>query len=547
MGDEGFERSDELQRGREAFSDGQWKRAHEALARVDRAEPLEAEDLERLATCAYLLGQADDFVRLCDRGHRAYLADDDRPGAARCSFWAGLSLLLGGEMGPASGWLGRARRLIESVDCVEHGYLLLPAAEKLLRSARYDEAFEDAAEAARLGDRFEDADLVALARHLQGRARIRQGEVAEGLELLDEAMLASTSGGLSPIVTGMVYCSVIEACREAREVERARAWTEALGQWCDLQPQMVAFTSTCLVHRAGILRLQGHWHDAMEEADRARRHSEMHDRDPPAAAFYERAEVHRLRGEHDDAEAAYREASRLGGEPQPGLALLRLAQGNVEAADAGIRRVLEATSHPLERADLLPARIEILLAADDVAGAEAGCDELEEISARFESTPLRAMAHEARGRVHLAGGDAEKAVVSLGEARAAWRAADLPYATACVRALMARACRMLGDEDGYELELEAARTVFEELGAEPDLHRVDAVATPEPDPRPHGLTPRELEVLREVATGKTSKAIAGELFVSERTIERHLSNIFTKLGVDSRTAAASWAYENDLI
>lgn len=545
--DREFDRSEEIHRGREAFSRREWKRAHEALTRSDRNSPLEAGDLERLATCAYLLGKADDFVRLCDRAHRAHLADDDRPGAARCAFWAGLSLLLGGQMGPASGWLSRARRLIEDVDCVEHGYLLLPEAEKLLRSARYDEVFEEAAEAARLGDRFEDADLVALARHLQGRARIRQGHMGQGFELLDEAMLASSSGGLSPIVTGMVYCSVIAACREAREVDRARAWTEALSQWCDLQPQMVAFTSTCLVHRAGILRLQGHWLDAMEEADRARRHSERHHRDPPAAAFYERAEVHRLRGEYDEAEAAYREASRLGAEPQPGLGRLRLAQGNVEAAAAGVRRALEATSHPLKRADLLPARIEILVAADDVAGAEAACEELEEISARFESGPLRAMALEARGRVRLAGGDAEEAIASLGEARAAWRAADLPYATARVRVLMAGACRMLGDEDGYELELQAARTVFEKLGAGPDLDRMEAVAGTEPDRRPHGLTPRELEVLREVATGKTNRAIADELFVSERTIERHLSNLFKKLDVESRTAAASFAYEHGLV
>lgn len=542
-------RPENLQRGREAFDRRAWTEAHEALSQADEVEPLGAEDLERLTTSAYLVGRDDDFVQLCDRTHHAFLADENPARAARWAFWAGLSLLLSGQMGPSSGWLARAQRLVEPLDCVEKGYLLLPASEKCLVMADYDSAFDKAGGAASVGERFDDPDLVAVARHLQGRALIQKGEVVRGLELLDEAMVSTTSGDLSPIVTGMVYCSVIEACRQAHEVARARAWTDALSRWCDLQPQMVAFSVTCLANRAGILRLQGAWPDALEEAIRARRRSERHDRRPPGAAFYEQAEIHRLRGEHEDAEAAYREASRLGREPQPGLALLRLAQGRTDAADAAIRRVLESSERPLERARLLPARVEILLAADGVESAHEACGELESIAEGFESQAVRAMADQARGAVQLARGDADGAIASLRRAREIWSAADLPYPTARVRLLMARACRMMGDEDGCELELDAARTIFEKLGAKPDLARVEALARDETKSigERHGLTPRELQVLRKVATGKTSKAIAGELFVSERTIERHLSNIFTKLGVDSRTAAASYAYENGLI
>ncbi|MDX1645949.1 MAG: LuxR C-terminal-related transcriptional regulator [Longimicrobiales bacterium] len=537
--------SGDLERGRTAFSRRAWAQAYEALSRADRDEDLDAEDLERLATAAYLLGRDDEFVRLSDRAHQAFLAADDVPRAARCAFWSGMTLLFRGETGPASGWLARAGRLVEPLDCVEKGFLLLPVSEKRLRADDCDGALEVARQAADLGTRFDDADLIACARHIEGRALIRRGEVDDGLALLDETMVAVTSGALSPMVTGLVYCSVIDACREAWEIGRARAWTSALGQWCDLQPEMVAFTATCLVNRAEVLRLQGAWPDALEEARRACRRSERHDRRPPAAALYEQGEVHRLRGDFEEAEAAYREASRLGREPQPGLALLRLAQGRLDAARAAIRRVLDSTIHGLPRAALLAAYVDILVADGDLEEADRASDELESVSGSFDAVALHAMATQARGTVLLARGEARQALGVLREARTSWDRAAVPYAQARVRWLMARACRTLGDEEGCRLELAAARATFEELGARPDLAKIDALERR--DDRPHGLTPRELEVLREVATGKTTRAIAADLYVSQRTIERHLSNIFTKLGVRTRTAATAYAYEHGLV
>lgn len=512
------------------------------MSLADRVAPLGIEDLEGLATAAYLIGHADEYVMLLERAHRASLEAGDPARAARHAFWAAFELLLRGEAGPATGWLGRARRLVKGRDCVEQGYLLLPVAERRLAEERGADAFAAAMEAASIGERFDDADLIACARHLQGRALVEQGRVEDGLALLDEAMVAVTAGELSPIVTGLIYCSVLDACRRAWALDRAREWTSALAEWCDRQPDMVAFTAACRVHRAEILRLGGDWPDAVEETVRAAEHPR-----PPAAAFYERAEVHRLRGEVAAAEELYVRASRAGRDPQPGLALLRLTQGRTDRAVAAIRRALAATTDPTQRLELLPACVEVLLAAGDVDAARDAGRELEAASERLRTDLLQAATAQARGAIALAAGDAEAALAGLRAAQSLWERLEVPYEAARVRVLAGLACRQLRDEEGARLELGAARAVFERLGAAPDVARVAELA-PGGRPRPdRGLTPRELEVLRRVATGRTNRDIAGELGLSERTVERHLSNIFVKLDVDSRTAATAWAYEHDLL
>lgn len=536
-----------LEKGRAAFTRREWARAHHLLSVADGSGALGAEDLERWGTSAYLLGRDDDFVRISERAHHAYLDEEAPARAARCAFWSGLSLLFRGEMGPASGWLARASRLVEPLDVPEKGLSLLPEAERRLRERDWDGAFDTAQEAAEIGERLDDADLLACARHLQGRVLLLRGEVDAGLELLDETMVAVVAGELSPIPTGLVYCAVIEACRDAYEIGRAREWTTALGAWCALQPDMVAFSASCMVYRASILRFRGSWTEALEEARQAQRRSERYDRRPPASALYEQGEVHRLRGDLEQAEAAYREASRLGREPQPGLARLRLAQGRADTAAAAIESVLASTNDDLKRAELLLAAVEIDIAYGDLEGAERARTELESIASRFATTVLRAMAHQAHGELLIAQGRGREALPVLGAARDAWDAAEVPYATAGARLLMARACRKLGDKDGCALHLDAARATFEDLGARSDLDRLDSFAESSETGVMHGLTRRELEVLREVSRGKTTKAIAAALFVSDRTIERHLSNIFTKLGVTTRTAAAAYAYDHDLV
>jgi len=349
------------------------------------------------------------------------------------------------------------------------------------------------------------------------------------------------------MMTGLIYCSVIEACQQTYELHRAHEWTSALALWCEQQPEMVAFTGVCRVHRAEIMQLHGAWRDAIEEARRAGERSEGVNRQAGAAAFYQQAEVHRLRGEFTAAEEAYRNASHRGWEPQPGLAWLRLAQGRTEAAAAAIRRVVTATQDRLQRTRLLPAYIEIMLAMGEVQEAREACRELEEVAESFDTDVLGAMAAHARGTVDLAEGDAETALGSLRRAGQVWQRIEAPYLGARVRVLVGLACRALGDDDGAALEMEAARVVFEELGAAPDLAGIDSFTQGTAAAPPGGLTPRELQVLRLVSAGKTNKAIAAELSLSEKTVERHLSNIFAKLDVPSRAGATAYAYKHKLI
>jgi ATP/maltotriose-dependent transcriptional regulator MalT len=344
-----------------------------------------------------------------------------------------------------------------------------------------------------------------------------------------------------------MYCSVIQACQRVYAFGRAGEWTAALAHWCDEQPAMVAFTGTCRVHRAEIMQLRGDWQDAIEEAQRARERSEGFDRRATAAALYQEAEVHRLRGEFAAAEQAYRRASELGSDPQPGLALLCAAQGRADAAASAIDVALRATTERLTRARLLPAAVEVTLQLGQIDEARRACEELEHIAASFDSRELDAIAAYARASLELATGNTQAALVSARGAVQVWQRNEAPYMISRARALAGLACRALGDEEGARLELDAARLGFERLRAAPDLARLDAVATGAAAARPHRLTARELQVLRLVAAGKTNKAIAAELFLSEKTIDRHVSNIFTKLEVASRAAATARAYEYKLI
>jgi DNA-binding NarL/FixJ family response regulator len=533
----------ELERGRDAFARHAWSDAHELLTAADSRAALAASDVELAAVAAFMLGRDDEFVAALERAHHLHLEARDRLPAARCAFWIGVFFLIAEELGPAMGWLGRAQRLVDAAGpgSVEAGYLLVPAMIEQEETGDYETARTTAREAVAIAERFGDADLAALARHVEGRAVAKLGRVEEGLRLLDEAMVAAMAGELSPIVTGLVYCSVIDGCQEAYALGRAREWTAALTRWCDDQPDMVAFTGRCLVHRAEIMQLDGAWDDALREARRA---GERPSR-AIGQAYYRQGEVHRLQGRLVQAEEAYREASRRGAEPQPGLALLRLAQGNRDAATAAIRRAVAEAVEPLDRVRLLPAAVEILLAAGDLDAARGACEDLEALAPEFMSGLLDALVGQARGAVDLATGDARAALVALRRSSQAWQELGVPYEAARVRVLLGLGCRALGDDDSGALELESAREAFRALGAAPDVARVDALLG-RAGAR-HGLTPRELEVLRLVAAGETNRAIAATLVLSERTVERHVSNIFVKLGASSRTAATAYAYRHDLV
>jgi ATP/maltotriose-dependent transcriptional regulator MalT len=530
-----------LEEGRQAYARSAWSEAYDGLAGAE-----DADDLERLATAAYMLGREDEYLQIMERAHKRRADAGEKRAAARCAFWIGIHLALRGQMGPGTGWLGRAQRLLDGEgECVERGYMLMPVAFQHQVEGDLEGAAATAAAAAEIAERFGDKDLFTLAIHSQGELLLKAGKPREGFALLDEAMVAVTEGGLSPMVTGIVYCSVILACQDVYELRRAKEWTAALTRWCEQQPDLVAFTGRCLVHRAELLQLQGAWSDAVEEADRADRRFELGMNQMAAArACYLRGEIHRLRGELAEADEAYRKTSRLGAEPQPGLALLRLAQSNSEAAAASIRRVVGETADPLRRAALLPAYAEIMIATGELDEARSACAELEAICAECDSDMLRAMHAATRGAVELAAGDAAAALGSLRRAAQTWSELEAPYESARARVLVGRACRELGDEEAFALELDAAGSAFEELRAAPDVAAIDELRGRGDS---YGLSARELEVLRLVAAGKSNREIASELVLSEHTVARHLQNIFRKLGVSSRTAAGGFAFEHGLV
>jgi ATP/maltotriose-dependent transcriptional regulator MalT len=540
--------SEACARGREAFGRRAWAEALAELSAADRQAPLEPEDLERLAMAAYLAGNDDASVGAWERAHHELLRRGEVLPAARCAGWLVFVLMTGGEFARAGGWLARARRLVDDEgDCAEQGHLLVPEAFQHAYAGDWPSAYALAGQAAAIGDRFADVDLVTLARNVQGRALIAQGKTVEGMTLLDEIMVAVMADEVSEIVAGSVYCSVIEACQEVFDLRRAQQWTAALTHWCDSQPDLVPFSGHCLVHRAEIMQLHGAWPDALEAAQQARERLLQRPQPAVGAAFYQQAELHRLRGEFAQAEAAYQQASRWGREPQPGLARLRLVQGQIDAAAAAIRRVVDAAQDRVARSRLLPAHVEIMLAAGDIDAARAAADELSKIADDLDAPLLRALAAQAQGAVLLLEGDARAALAALRPAWTAWQELEVPYEAARARVLIGLACRQLGDEDSAEMELDAARWIFGRLGAGPDVAHAQSLSGKAAATPASGLTARELEVLRLVATGKTNRVIAADLFVSEKTVARHVSNIFTKLGLSSRAAATAYAYEHDLV
>jgi ATP/maltotriose-dependent transcriptional regulator MalT len=534
-----------LAQARRAIEERSWLEAREAFARADRSDPLDAEDLRLWATAQLMLAQDEAAIGTLERAHYRYLERGETVPAARAAIWIGMNLAYGGAVGPASGWLGRAQRLVdqEPGESAEQGYLLLPLVFRHEAAGEYEEAAAVAGQAAVVGQRFGDPDLLALAVHAQGQMLVMAGQVRPGMALLDEAMVAVTRDEPMPFVVGIVYCGVILACQAVFEVGRAREWTQALTVWVAGQRDVVAFTGRCLVHRAEILQLGGAWPDALSEARLASQRFVETGNPAAGLAHYRQGEVLRLLGRFDAAEAAYRDASRMGWEPQPGLAQLRLAQGRVDLALVAIRRASAEIGEPLKRAALLPAHVEIALAAGELSDARAACAELDSLAARYESRMLTAMVAHAEGATSLAEGNAGSALAHLRAAQHVWIELDAPYEVARTRALLSAACAALGDGEAAALEREAACETFRKLEAAPDLARLEGVPT-EP---PHGLSSRELEVLRLLARGKTNREIAAVLVISEHTVARHVQNIYAKLRVASRAGATAFAFEHDLV
>ena len=537
-----------LGQARELHAQSRWAEACEQFSAADHAEQLDADDLECYAETAQILGRGDEAIQLLRRAFHTRVDAGEVGQAITAAFWLWQALIINAEFARASGWAAQVRRTLPDQD---NGWLLVTEAYFLIAAADYDQAAQLLARAAEMATRRRETDLVAFATTVWGRALIKAGRLKEGLSRLDEAMLAVVERDTSPRATSMLYCSAIATCHEAREFGRAREWTRALGTWLDTLPRLGgAYFGNCRIYRAHLMCLCGAWREALDEVafvcdDLSGNYGQL----VGGHAHYQLAELHRLLG-NPEAEASYRRSAEMGGPTQPGLSLLRLSQGEVDKAVLGIRRALAETHGQLERLDLLPAAVTIMLAAGEIDAARQATTELAGIAAVYTTPGIQAELDVARGAVALSDEDPAMALPLLRSAARSWREIDAPYAVATVSVLIGLACRAVGDEDAAEVELESARSTFARLGASPDQQRVEELLRPAPPAvGPSGLSAREIEVLRLVAAGRTNPAIAAELFVSERTVHRHVSNIFDKLGVHSRrpqrpmpssTASSMW-------
>jgi DNA-binding CsgD family transcriptional regulator len=541
---------DLLDKGRRSYDAHDWSAAYTALCSADAAGPLDPQDLLRLGLTASLVGRDEECEQHLARAFRRAADSGADDIALRAAFWASFALANRGEAARARGWAERARRLAGShpdgeARSVATCTVTLLEALLAFREGRAGLAAHFA-EIAEHAATLREPDLEALAAMGEGFSLVLGGDVPGGMRRLDEVMLSVTGGEVHPMAAGLVYCVMLDACRSTLDLRRSAEWTAALSRFCEDQPDMVPYRGQCLVHRVQVMQLRGVWNDAAEEAERACTWLSHPPQPAVGAALYERAELHRLRGELAQAEERYGEASRWGHDPQPGLALLRLAQGRHEAAVVGLRRSL---AEPLESTVLpvvLSAYVEALLVTGDMAAATEAVGGLRRAAVDLDVPMVGALAAGAEARLALAEADASTALRSGRRAWTLWHELEAPYHAARSRVVVAEACRALGDEDAARMELEAARVVFDELDARLDARAVLGLLAGGAAVDASPLSPREREVIRLLAAGLTNRSIASELFLSEKTVARHLSNIFVKLDVSTRTAAAAYAFEHRL-
>jgi DNA-binding CsgD family transcriptional regulator len=518
------------------------------LADTGGLDGLSAAELDQLATETGLKGHHDEQIRALQRAFVRSQEEGDPHTAVRCAFRLAMSTSSHGEQALSAGWLARASELVDEIgeDCAERGWVAFLKMFRAIGTGNFAEAKQLADVASAAGRRFRDADLIAMSTCAQGRIALYSGRFAEGLAHLDEAMVRVISGEASPFISGHVFCTAIEGCQEISDFGRVAEWTTALEKWCDAQPGLLAFTGQCAVHRGQLMRLSGAWDEALREYSRAaERYEQLGTPGAIGLTATETGDVLRLRGDLEGADAAYQQAADLGVDPQPGLALLWLAGGRGTAALAAVERLLAEPGGPVQRCQLLPAAVEVLIDTGHADRARPIAVELSELAASVGSTVLSAAAAQAMGAVELAVGDAAGALPYLRKAHQLWAQASSPYDAAVVRLLTGRCLLALSDESSAERELSAARTAFRQLGAVPMADLASSLLAPAS--LPGGLTAREVEVLRLVAAGRSNQQIAAELVLSEKTVARHLSNIFGKLDVGSRTAAAAFAFERGLV
>lgn len=544
----------ELARGREAFARQKWREAYRLLSAASQEIPLEPADLERFAAAAYLVGEDAHAIAIWTSAHHDLIDQGCVERAARWGFWLSIHMLTSGEMAQATGWLARSQRLIKDrrVACAEQGYGLVVTGLMAMFQGNADSAGADFSQAVTIAERFGDPDLLALGLLGRGQNLIRSHNTVEGVAQLDEAMLGVTTGEVSPVLAGIVYCAVILTCQSIFDLHRAREWTRQLDSWCASQPDLVPYRGQCLVHRSELLQMQGDWSRALTEVKKARAHLSDRSEAVVGRACYQQGELHRLRGEFDQADEMYREAALIGYEPQPGLSLLRLAQGRPETAAALIRSIVESSGNGsapgggASRPKLLGPYVEILIANGDLVTARAMADELTQFAIKIDAPFLFAASTHATGALLLAEGKLKAALALLREAWAIWRELEMPYETSRTRVLIGQASQRLGDDESARMHFDAAHSIFRELGALSELFVLEGLTTTAA-PGISALTPRQRQVLQLIAVGMTNPDIARHFGLSERTVDRHVSDILTRLDVPTRAAATAYALAHGLI
>lgn len=548
----GMTQSDAVRAGRQAYSAGNWQETFDLLSNECRLVELEARDIECLGDAAYLIGKDEEALRFWTSAHNAHIDGNDIGRAARVGILISLTMLLKGELSQCNGWIARIERLLEPVDAcpAEREFLRLLAAIKRMFGGDPAGALPSFDSAIAKGSAVIDADLLAIGLLCRGQALVATGDATEGAACLDEAMVCVTSGQVSPILSGVIYCAVILTCQSVFDSERAREWTGAFDGWCRTQPDLVPFRGQCLIHRSEILQMTGDWPRAMEEADRACHWLADRTEATAGRAQYQKGEMHRLTGELETAGRCFARAFQLGYDSQPGRALLRLAANQAEAAAESIRAACgagyatsPANSDP-ERLRLLGPSVEICLSAGQIETAIAAAEELSGWAGTFEAPLLLATSAQATGAVLAATGEHDPALKQFSEALDLWQRLSMPYEAARTRARLSALYHALGDDSLAEMHRAAAQATFSHLGAVGDLSRL---AAPRNSGIPSSLTHRQIDVLRLLSVGRTNREIAEQLGISEHTVARHVSNIFDKTGVSSRTAAASFAHRHGLI
>ena len=538
--------ADLLARARASYARRDWPDAYRGLTTAREQSALATEDLQALADAAWWLGLINETLTISEECHQHFLKEGRPLRAAMSALDIGFGWLLRGEIALGSGWVSRARRLLEDQpDCAEQGFLVWLDTTKALERGDLDSALVGSRQVREWGHRFSSTTLTSLGLVGEGLVAIRSGSVNKGFALLDEAMLPVLAGQVPPEWAGNIYCQLMATCHDLADVNRARQWTAATERWCESLASAVMFVGVCRIHRIQLLQTGGEWARAKSEAVIACTELADMNVEVVGEAHYQLAELNRLRDGLSAAEQEYRRAGELGRDPQPGLALLLLAQDRIDEAANSIRVALaDSVGAPFRRARLLMAHVEIALADGDVRSAARSSEELNEIAEQYPTTGFLTWARHARGAVALAQARAGDALEDLSAAHHGYTDMGAPYDAAGVRVLMAQAHRLLGDPDAAEAELDEAAATYEQLGAALQLRLLSGVRRS--PVIAGGLTAREAEVLARVAGGGTNKEVAAALVISEKTVSRHLANIFLKLGVNSRTAAASWAYQHGL-